>query len=208
MGIVTKLNFVNFSHDFNNSKIIIFQKNVATSPDELAIVWKTIENCGVGSSHPFDCPWDITINAIDSYGNHTKKLLAAPGQAFELKLGHSGYVLIPSHTPAASSQDIEILNTLARGSIYAGVYRSNRLIALKHNIVPKEKAVFRFNPSIWIGVASDIQQGQEMSSAILSSVNTEIPLLGIAEADIEMRGGGAGSNSYPYSFTLTNIRYL
>lgn len=208
MGIVTKLNFVNFSHDFNNSKIIIFQKNVATSSDELAIAWKTIENCGVGSSHPFDYPWDVTINAVDSYGNHTKKLLATPGQAFELKLNHSGYVLIPSHTPAASSQDIEILNTLARGSIYAGVYRSNRLVALKHNIVPKEKAVFRFNPSIWIGVASDTQQGQEMASAVLSCIDTEIPLLGIAEADIEMRGGGAGPASHPYSFALTNVRYL
>ncbi|MBI4853790.1 MAG: hypothetical protein HY819_18505 [Acidobacteria bacterium] len=208
MGIVTKLNFVNFSHDFNNSKVVVFQKNIATSYDELAIAWKTIENCGVGSSHPFDYPWDVEVNAIDSYGNHTRKLLAAPGQAFEIKLGHSGYILVSSNTPAASSQDIEVVNTLARGSIYVGIYRNNKLAALKCNIVPKEKAVFRFSPSIWIGVASDIQQGQEMSSAVLSSINTEIPLLGIAEADIEMRGGGAGSTSYPYSFTLTNIRYL
>ncbi len=208
MGIVTKLNFVNFSNDFNNSKIVIFQKNVATSYDELAIAWKTIENCGVGSTHPFDYPWDISVNAIDSFGNHTRKLLAAPGEAFEIKLGRSGYILVPSHTPAACSQEVEVLNTLARGSIYVGVYRNNKLIALKNNIVPKEKAVFRFNPSIWIGVASDIEQGQEINSAIFSSSNTEIPLLGIAEADIEMRGGGAGLTSYPYSFNLTNVCYL
>lgn len=208
MGIVTKLNFVNFSHDFNNSKIVIFQKNVSTSCEELAIAWKIIENCGVGSTHPFDYPWDVSVNAIDSYGNHTQKLIALPGQAFEIKLGHSGYVLVPSNTPSASSQEIEVSNSLARGSIYVGVYRNNKLVALKNNIVPKEKAVFRFNPTIWIGVASDIEQSQELDSTILSCINTEISLLGVAEADIEMRGGGAGIHSYPYSFSLTNVRYL
>ncbi|MBK7996187.1 MAG: hypothetical protein IPK14_23250 [Blastocatellia bacterium] len=208
MGVVTKLNFVNFSHDFNNSKIVIFQKNVATSYDELAVAWKTIENCGVGSTHPFDYPWDVTVNAIDSYGNHTRKLLASPGQAFEVKLSHSGYVIRPSHAPAANSQEIEVLNTLARGSINVGVYRNNKLLAMKNNVVPKEKAVFQFEPTLWIGIASEVQLGGKMNSAVLSCINTEICLLGIAEADIEMRGGGAGISSHPYSFILTNVHYL
>jgi hypothetical protein len=208
MGIVTKLNFVNLSHDFNNSKIVIFQKNVVSSFDELVVAWKIIENCGVGSTHPFEYPWDVTVNAIDSYGNHTRKLPAFPGESFDVKLGRSGYVLLPSNKPASGLQDIEVLNRLAQGSIYVGVYRDNRLLALKSNVVPKEKAIFRLSPSIWIGIASDVQQGREISSAIISSANTEIPLLGIAEADIELYGGGSGTSSHPYSFNLANVRYL
>ena len=51
------------------------------------------------------------------------------------------------------------------------------------------------NWAIWIGVVSQIEQGQVMNSAILSDINTEISLLGISRADIVMRGGGAGAVS-------------
>jgi hypothetical protein len=65
--------------------------------------------------------------------------------------------------------------------------------------------VFEFKPTIWIGVASQIVQGQVMDSAIISNINTEISLLGIASADIVMTGGGPGANSTPFAFNLENI---
>ncbi|MDC0684919.1 hypothetical protein [Sorangium atrum] len=40
---------------------------------------------------------------------------------------------------------------------------------------------------------------------MISSVNTELSLLGIASADIVMAGGGAGVDSTPFVFTLENI---
>ena len=47
-----KLNFINLSNDVNNSQVVIFQKNVSTDFDELAVAWKVISNCGRGDNHP------------------------------------------------------------------------------------------------------------------------------------------------------------
>jgi hypothetical protein len=44
-----------------------------------------------------------------------------------------------------------------------------------------------------------------MNSAILSMVNAELSLLGIASADIVMTGGGPGPTSTPFQFNLANI---
>lgn len=68
-----------------------------------------------------------------------------------------------------------------------------------------QPAVFEFKPTIWIGVASQIIQGEVMNSAIISNLNTELSLLGIASADIVMTGGGPGRNPTPFSFKLENI---
>ncbi|KAF0249392.1 MAG: hypothetical protein FD167_1216 [bacterium] len=208
MGTVVKLNFINNSNDSNNSEIVIFQKNVSTGYDELAVAWTVIENCGVGDNHPFTYPLDMNVSASDSYGNFTPQLLAYPGQAFEVILDRSGDVLVPASSPSASPKDIEVRNSLTQGSINACVYRDGKLLAAKTNIVPLEKAVFQFKPTIWIGVAAEIEEGQVMNSAILSLINTEINLLGVASADIVMTGGGAGSTSKPYTFKLMNVRNL
>ncbi|MNT99836.1 hypothetical protein D3C72_2427920 [compost metagenome] len=65
--------------------------------------------------------------------------------------------------------------------------------------------MFQFKPTIWIGVASQIVQGQVMNSAIISNINTQLSLLGIASADIVMTGGGPGANTTPFAFHFENI---
>jgi hypothetical protein len=208
MGTVVKLNFINNSNDSNNSEIVIFQKNVSTGYDELAVAWTVIQNCGVGDNHPFSYPLDMKVSASDSYGNFTPQLLAYPGQAFEVVLDRSGDILQLADSPAASVKDVEVRNSLTQGSINACVYRDGKLLATKTNVVPLEKAVFQFKPTIWIGVAAEIEEGEVMDSAILSTINTEISLLGVASADIVMTGGGAGATSKPYTFKLMNVRNL
>ena len=44
-----------------------------------------------------------------------------------------------------------------------------------------------------------------MNAAVVSEVNTEIPLLGIASADLLMMGGGPGPKSIPFRFVLDNV---
>src|SRR2546429_5481525 len=46
-----QLNFVNQSNDANNSQIVIFQKNVASDFEELAVAWRVIKYCGQGDNH-------------------------------------------------------------------------------------------------------------------------------------------------------------
>lgn len=64
-----KLNFINNSNDKNNSDVVIFQKNVATDYDELAIAWKVIENCGMNNNHPFTYPMEYKTEHNISFKN-------------------------------------------------------------------------------------------------------------------------------------------
>jgi hypothetical protein len=201
-----KLTFVNQSNDRNNSEVVVFQKNQATSFEELAVAWLVIENCGQGWSHPFLYPMEMSVSASDSWGNFSKQLGASNGQQFQVVEDLSGDIL--KYGGQASSQnEVEVLNALDLGAIDANIYKNGRLLAAKTGIAPGQKAVFQFNPTIWIGVVSQIQEGSVMNSAILSQINTELSLFGIKSADIVMTGGGPGPNSTPFTFTLQNIVY-
>lgn len=201
-----KLNFINQSNDRNNSKIVVFQRNEATSYEELAVAWLVIENCGQGWNHPFQYPMDMFVAASDSWGNFSRQLSASNGQQFEVIQDQSGDFL--KYAGQSSSQnEIEILNALELGAIDANVYKCGRLLATKTGVAPGQKAVFQFRPTIWIGVASQVEEGEVMNSAILSQINTELSLFGIKSADVVMTGGGPGPNSTPFKFTLENIQY-
>jgi hypothetical protein len=199
-----QLNFINNSNDANNSQVVIFQKNVATDFDELAVAWQVIQYCGQGDNHPFVFPMSMSVGASDSYGNYTPQLPAQNGQLFSMQLTPSGDKLAQTG-PSTSMTEVQVLNALQKGAINASCYKAGRLLATKTSIAPQQKAVFQFKPTIWIGVASQVVQGQVMNSAIISSVNTELSLLGIASADIVMTGGGPGPNSTPFQFNLDNI---
>ncbi len=200
-----KLNFINRSNDINNSEIVIFQKNVAEDFDEIAIAWRVIQNCGRNDNHPFNYPLNFKVCASDSYGNYTPKLTAYDGQAYEMVKDSSGDVLQLAQTPAVSPEEVEVKNNLSLGSINANIYRDGKLIAAKTNMAPGQKSVFQFHPRIYIGVVSQIEEGQVMNSAIIQQINTEINLFGIQSADIVMTGGGAGPNATPFNFKLENI---
>ena len=70
---------------------------------------------------------------------------------------------------------------------------------------PGQQAVFEFKPSIWIGTASQVTQGEVLHPSVLSEVSTELSLQGIASADIVMTGGGPGENAPPFAFSMQNI---
>jgi hypothetical protein len=197
------LNFINQSNDANNSQVVIFQKNIASNFSELAIAWQVIQNCGQGDYHPFTFPMTMQISAADSWGNFTQQTDAQNGQLFQMNRGNSGDTLGAAGS-GSSPSEVQVLNNLPTGSINANIYKAGKLLASKTSVSPQQMAVFQFKPTIWIGVASQIVEGQVMNSAIISKVNTELSLLGLASADIVMTGGGAGPNALPFSFSLQN----
>ncbi|MBB2484565.1 hypothetical protein H5407_04930 [Mitsuaria sp. WAJ17] len=202
--MAVNLNFINQSNDLNNSQIVIFQKNVATDFDELSVAWKVIKYCGQGDNHPFTFPMGLSVGSSDSYGNYTPQIKAQNGELYKMALTASGNQLVAGG-PGTSPKEVQVLNGLPKGAITASCYKDGRLLATKTSIAPQQKAVFQFKPTIWIGVVSQVEQGEVMNSAIISSVNTEISLLGIASADIVMTGGGPGPNSQPFAFNLDNV---
>ena len=200
---VIKLTFRNESNDTNNSNVVIFQKNVATDSKELTLAWKVIKDCGKDFHHPFDYPMGLSISAADSEGNYSNHIDADDGSAYAMTLDSSGHV-VKGAGSAAASDEVEIKNNLVEGSISANIYRSGKLLASKPNVVPKEKALFKFKPKIFIGIVSDVVEGSVMNSAVVQQVNAELSLQNLVSADIVMRGGGSGSGSVPYTFTLEN----
>lgn len=202
--MAVQLNFINRSNDANHSQVVIFQKNVASVHDEQPVAWQVIKHCGPGDNHPFTFSMGIQVGASDNYGNFTPRLDAQNGDLFMMELGPSGDRLMRAGR-GTSSREVQVLNGRPQGAIHVSCYKDGRLLAIHASIAPQQKAVFEFKPAIWIGVVSQIEQGQMMDSAIISSINTEMSLLGLASADLVMTGGGSGPRALPFMFSLENI---
>jgi hypothetical protein len=204
MSSSIKLNFINQSNDINNSEVVIFMKNEVPSYNEIAVAWTVIQNCGQGDNHPFEYPLDMYVAASDSWGNYTPQFLANPGQAFQMIRTTSGDQLKPNGN-AGSVTEVDVQNNLPQGGINAWIYKDGKKLAVKTNVSPGQMAAFVFKPAIYIGVVSEIEEGDIMDSAIISQINTQISLLGIASADIVMTGGGGGQSATPFQFSLQNV---
>ncbi len=201
------LRLINQSDDCNNSSVLVFQKNLSTNFAEIAVAWQVIENLGTGWNHPFRYDLDLQVSAADSWGNYVPAKDSADGQLWTVVRDCNGDQ-IQRRGSANSPSEIQVANGLERGAITACIYRSGKLLATKSGVAPGQKAVFLFKPTIWIGVVSQVEEGQMLDSAILSSVNTPLDLTGIASADIVMSGGGPGRNSRPFSFELQNVQLM
>ncbi|MFZ6721455.1 hypothetical protein [Undibacterium sp. Ji49W] len=201
-----KLTFRNLSNDTNNSSVVIFQKNVVADFGEKAVAWTVIRNCGQNGYHPFTYPTRMTVSSSDSWGNYMRQLAAQDGQMFALEMAPSGHILAYAG-PATDASEVQVRNNLTQGAINAHIFKDGKLLAIKTGIAPGQSAAFRLEPTLWIGAVSEMEEGDVMNPAVMSSINTELSLLGIASADIVMTGGGPGADSKPFSFHLENIKY-
>lgn len=199
-----KLNFINRSDEANDPDIVIFAMPVEPDSRDLAVAWQVIRHCGRGDSHPFVFPEATDVGCSDSDGNFTPRLPAATGQRFTMTLAPSGHELVASGQGSSPIQ-VQVLNGLQSGAINAHIYKAGKLFLRKTAIAPEELAAFQFKPTIWIGAVSQVEEGQPLNSAVTSSVDAELSLLGIASADIVMTGGGPGPKAPPLKFTLDNV---
>jgi hypothetical protein len=200
-----KLRFVNRSSDGNRSEVVIYQKNLATSMHSLTVAWKVISYCGRDCYHPFVYPDGYEVCVADGYGNFSPRMPAENGQLLKLMSTPTGSRRLLRGGLASASNELDVLNDLSQGAVDVCIFRDGRLAAIKTAVTPGQKAVFQYQPVLWIGVASQVMQGMAISSAVLSGTNTELSLMGIASADIVMSGGGPGQGSTPYEFNLENI---
>jgi hypothetical protein len=201
----TLLTFINRSEQSDHTEIAIFQKNVTVGMSELALAWKVIRNCGRDCYHPFTYAQDFEVVVGDEWGNFSPCLSASSGQALSVTPTASGRRLANSGR-SIEGGCIEVSNDLRRGAIDVTLRKSGAAIARKTGVTPAQKAVFEFKPVLWLSVVSEVVQGAALDSAVVSAANTEFSLLGIASAEIVMRGGGGGATARPFTFTLENVR--
>ena len=200
-----KLNFVNRSADTNNSSIVVFQKNMAEDFDETIIAWKVIKNCQPGDNHPFEYSFQTEVSAMDSYGNYTPKLEAYNGQRVEVRDDKSGSVLKAESQSSTTPNGLQFVNNLTQGAVSANIYRNGKLLARKGKLAPGQSAESQFQTRLYIGLASQVEEGDVLSSAIIAQIPAEVNLLGIESADIVLTGGGSGETAEAFSLDLENI---
>jgi hypothetical protein len=200
-----QLKLVNSSDDCNKSQILIFQQSTIATLGEMAVAWRVIECLGRGWTHDFKYSYNLGVGVRDSYGNSSPELPASPGQLFHVYADCSGDQLAITQESASSNREIQVRNDLMQGAVNACIYRDGKLLARKTGVAPGQMAAFEFKPAIYIGVVSqwDVQEGSVLNSAILSTVNQQISLVGISRGTITMTGGGPGRTSSRFTFTLT-----
>lgn len=192
------LNLINMSQ--GTPEVVLYQENAASSAGE-AVAWKVF---GTQAYHPFVVPGSLQVAASGPFGNVTPMLSVVPGQRLRMEPSMSGNQLSldgAGNAPGA----VQVVNGLSTSSIDVQVFRDQCLLAVWTGLAPGQTAAFEFKPTIWVGVAAAVTQGQVMSAGLISAGCTAIPLQGIASADIMMTGGGSGANATPYQFTLRNV---
>lgn len=200
------LRFINRSNDCGNSEVVLFQRNVVPDLDEFALAWKVIRFCGRDCLHPFTYSTAIELALGDEHGNFSPRLRAGDTGRFVVDTHPGGRGrLVPASAHSAVTGELEVANQLTRGAVNVNAFSAGRLIAAKHAVAPGQKAVFRFTPTLWIGLASQVQESRALSAGVLSSDHTMLPLAGVTRADIVMTGGGSGADAQPFAFTLDNV---
>lgn len=200
-----KLRFVNHSSDGNKSEVVIYQKNLLTTMASLSVAWKVIRYCGRDCYHPFVYPDGYEVAVADGYGNFSSRVAAQNGQLLRLVSTPIGSRRLLRAGPASAANELDVLNDMGQGAVDVCVFKDGRIVGIKTTVTPGQKAVFQYQPALWVTVASQVIQGVAISSAVMSNVATELSLIGIASADIVMTGGGPGDGSTPYQFNLENI---
>ena len=199
-----QLNYINQSNDSSLSSVFFYQKNYSPDIKVTELAWKVIEKCGRDDNHPFTLPTEVGVNVVDSYGNHTPIASTQPGEKLALLSKPSGHRLV--HVgQATSSAEIQVVNGLDQSAIAVTAYKNEYPIVTKTGVAPKQMALFQFTTILFAGVASQIALRQPINSLVMSCEPTELDLLGVASADIVLRGGGTGPSSRPFRFCLQNV---
>ena len=206
-GSSISLALVNKSEDSNNSDVVIATKNIAPGFEHVLFAWRVVRNLGRGDTHPFQYPIANEVAARDSWGNVTPQFKAEPGEAFDLVKNDSGDVLQRSQEPSQNPSEIVLRNKLEKGAVDALSYKDGQVAATVTNLEPGENGAFEFHPEIFVGVVSDVKEGEPLSGAAREAVHTQIDLLGIASSDLVWSGGGDGPDANPFEFTLRNVVY-
>lgn len=200
----THITFINNSNDANNSQVVVFQKNVALGVDDGShVVWRVIR-CAQGASLRFVLPAEGQISVSDSWGNYTPQRAATAGRQFRVEQTPSGATVVDTGRSVARGE-VHVVNGLAMGAVNAGIYKDGKLLALKTGVAPRQKAEFRFEPTLWVGQVDQLAEGQVIDASEVDDFVTELSLLGVASADLVMTGGGPGASSTPLTFSLANV---
>lgn len=203
MSTDVKVTYVNNSLNPDQPTIFVFAKNLVPTFDVLVdgIAWRTMPDIGKGSSSCFVYPIITQVQAMWGDCNATRSLLADIGKRYTVLENDTGIVLKPNGN-ASQSTAIEVNSSVqVDGGIRAQLSKDGKVLMTKTIVAYNQKATFILHPKLYWGIASEIQEGQLISTAVLHTDNFfEQDIEGVTEATVTL----TGNPKEGYQFTVQN----
>jgi len=176
----------------NLPQVFIFACNESPSFDVIndGVAWKVLKDIGRESLSKFRYRSSYCIRASwDNGENYTATLQAEIGFQYLVKKNNTGYVL-EKNGLSTDQGAIEILNNInVKGGILAQLCNDGRVIMGKKIVAYNQQASFRPSEKIYWGLASEINEGKGIKSAVLNSKNFfEVNLKGLSDIWVSLNG--------------------
>lgn len=187
-----KITYTNKSMNVDLPKIFIFTQNQIPSFDVLkeSVAWKVIDKIGRDSSCEFEFPIVTEVCAAWNNGTcKTKKLPVNIGENYVVKENNTG-IIIEKDGNAVNTRSIDVCNEIhVQNGLSVQLYKAGRLLVAKNIVGFDQKATFVLHPKLYWGLASEIEEGQDLSSAVLNShIFYELNLEGVSEVKVGLYG--------------------
>lgn len=192
MSSTVKITYTNRSMNVDLPKIFVFTKNEIPSFDVLneSVAWKVIEKIGRESSCEFEFPIITEVCAAWNNGTcKTKKLPITIGDNYAVREDSTGIVILKDGD-ASNTRSIDVCNEIhVQNGIAVQLYKDGRLLVAKNIVGYDQKATFVLHPKLYWGLASEIEEGQDLSSAVLDSHHFyELNLEGVSQVKLGLYG--------------------
>lgn len=200
MGSDIKITYINRSLNLDHPKIFLFTQNEVPTFDCLkdGVAWRVIDKIGRGSSSTFVFPVKTEVSANwDDGACSTNRLLSEIGGRYSVEQDNTGIVL-QNGGNAANDRAIDVhCNVQTPGGISVNLYKDGRIMMSEQIVAYGQKATFVMHPKLYWGMASEIQEGEQISSAVLSSDEFfEQNLEGVSEVTVSLNGNA--ENGYQF----------
>lgn len=198
-----KITYVNNSMNVDRPTIFVFTKNMVPTFDTLkhGVAWKVLPDIGRGSSYSFVYPNETFVQATWGDGNTTPMIPAVAGKRYSVEKDKTG-IILKEAGPASQPTAIEVNSSVqVRGGVTAQITKDGKVLMSKKVIVPHQKATFILHLKLYWGIASEIQEGQALSSAVLNTGQFfEQDIEGVKHAVVTLQGNAKDG----YKFVVEN----
>ncbi|WP_068475037.1 hypothetical protein [Saccharicrinis aurantiacus] len=200
MSTEIKITYTNKSMNKDLPTVFVFTKNEIPTFDALkeGVAWRIIPDIGRGSSSSFVFPISTEVGATWQEGvNKTQILLSDIGKRYTVSKNDTGIVLAQNGN-ASDTKSIEVNNDAnIPDGVSASLYKDNKLMMTKKIVGYGQKATFVLKPKLYWGIASEIQEGELINSAVLNTDHFfEQDLEGVSEVNISLNGNAEDGYSF------------
>ncbi len=187
-----KINYVNQSMNQDLPKVFLFLKNEIPTFDALrdGVAWRVIEDVGRGSSCTLNYPIQTSVCATwNDHSCQTAMLDSNIGARYRVVEDPTG-ITIAADGNAGNTRSIDVDNDIhVAGGISVDLYKDGKVMMRKNTVAYGQKATFVLHPKLYWGLASEIQEGEDLSSAVLNSDHFfEQDLEGVTEVTVALTG--------------------